>query len=57
MSSISDFIAEKIEDALSKERFRQWYENDYVNFIEMNENSKSKEEIIEDIQDIFDIDY
>lgn len=46
-------LLEKIEDALSRQTFYDWYNNDYEEFIQGMEEAKTKEEILEDIGKLF----
>lgn len=45
--------AEKILTALEKQRFRNFYEGKFVDYIENAENPVEKEEILEDIVELF----
>lgn len=46
-------IENKILNVLEMERFHQWYETDFVNYIGGIENAKSKEDILNDIKEMF----
>lgn len=55
MNISKDELARKIELALSRQPFYDWYNNDYEEFIQGTEEAKSREEIIEDIKKLFNI--
>ena len=48
-------IVKQILLSLESEKFRRWYEGDFVDYIENNENCKSEELIIEDVKNIFNL--
>lgn len=55
--SIGDYIAEAIEKGLSSQAFLNWYNTKYEKFNRGDEDCVNREEIIEDIKRIFDIEY
>lgn len=55
MNISKDELAKKIELALSRQPFFEWYNEDYEEFIQGTEEAKSKEEILEDIKKLFSL--
>lgn len=49
----TELDSERIDGILSSQRFADWYENDYQDYIEGAEDAKSVEEIQEDISRLF----
>ena len=50
-----DCIAKTINNGLMSQDFVDWYEHDYQAFVNCDYGAKSKEEILEDIKQIFDL--
>lgn len=50
-----EMTTDRIFEGLGSQKFFDWYEKDFANFIQGDENAKSQEEILHDIQRIFNI--
>lgn len=52
-----DLVAQTILEGLEGQRFTDWYETDFFDYIEGCENAPSKEEILKKIKRIFRLDF
>ena len=48
-------VAGEVLSGLERQAFADWYETDFIDYVEGAEDARSKEEILEDIKRIFRI--